>query len=218
MSRYGYTTESGVEIPPMIDMIDGGGPGQSGSRFEGGGIMSLLANLVAEPYGSVRPRPGYVEEEMVMRGGPGSEDATVSTTGPSLDEISPRAATEEDVVILQRVGGPEYFDIQPGDLLSINEVQMIEEARSAPAPAPAPAAPMMSAPTMAAPSVSSGGIAPFGVDPRLAAPRTPPALPAPAYSGAIPGPAGVPSTLEEIERMRINPQSPDFTFGAFGGP
>jgi len=207
MSRYGYTTESGVEIPPMIDMIDGGGPGKSGSRFEGGGIMSLLANMIADPYGSVRPRPGYVEEE-----------AAVSTAGPSLDEISPRAATEEDVAILQRVGGPEYFDIQPGDLLSINEVQMIEDARAAPAPAPAPAAPMMSPPRMPAPTVSTGGIAPFGVDPRLAAPRTPPALPAPALGGAIPGPAGVPSTLEEIERMRINPQSPDFTFGAFGGP
>ena len=49
MSRYGYTSESGVEIPAMIDMINGGGPGRSGDRFEGGGILSALANILARP-------------------------------------------------------------------------------------------------------------------------------------------------------------------------
>ena len=34
------------------DMFDGGGPGQSGDRFEGGGLLSLLANLIATPRGS----------------------------------------------------------------------------------------------------------------------------------------------------------------------
>lgn len=59
MPQYGYTTAGGEEISPFIDMINGGGPGRSGERFEGGGIMSLLANLVASPYGSQRQRPGH---------------------------------------------------------------------------------------------------------------------------------------------------------------
>ena len=36
----------------FLDMIDGGGAGQMGDRFEGGGLLSTLGNLVATPYGS----------------------------------------------------------------------------------------------------------------------------------------------------------------------
>lgn len=34
------------------DMINGGGPGKSGSRFEGGGLISDLGNLLFTPFGS----------------------------------------------------------------------------------------------------------------------------------------------------------------------
>lgn len=36
----------------FMDMIDGGGKGRMGDKFEGGGIFSALANLIATPYGS----------------------------------------------------------------------------------------------------------------------------------------------------------------------
>ena len=36
----------------FLDMIDGGGAGKMGDKFEGGGIFSALANIVAKPYGS----------------------------------------------------------------------------------------------------------------------------------------------------------------------
>lgn len=36
----------------LRDMFDGGGKGQSGPRFEGGGILSAAANAVARPAGS----------------------------------------------------------------------------------------------------------------------------------------------------------------------
>ena len=39
----------------FMDMIDGGGTGRMGDKFEGGGIFSALANLVATPYGSEDP-------------------------------------------------------------------------------------------------------------------------------------------------------------------
>jgi hypothetical protein len=39
----------------FLDRIDGGGRGQSGDTFEGGGLLSLLGNLLASPYGSQNP-------------------------------------------------------------------------------------------------------------------------------------------------------------------
>ena len=36
----------------FLDMIDGGGAGQMGDEFEGGGLYSVLGNLVGSPYGS----------------------------------------------------------------------------------------------------------------------------------------------------------------------
>ena len=35
----------------FLDMIDGGGAGQMGDKFQGGGLYSVLGNLVASPYG-----------------------------------------------------------------------------------------------------------------------------------------------------------------------
>lgn len=36
----------------FLDMLDGGGAGQMGDEFEGGGLLSVLANMAASPYGS----------------------------------------------------------------------------------------------------------------------------------------------------------------------
>jgi hypothetical protein len=40
----------------FLDMIDGGGAGQMGGEFQGGGIFSEIANMIATPYGSEDPR------------------------------------------------------------------------------------------------------------------------------------------------------------------
>ena len=39
----------------FLDMIDGGGAGKMGGEFQGGGILSQIANLIATPYGSEDP-------------------------------------------------------------------------------------------------------------------------------------------------------------------
>lgn len=36
----------------FLDRFDGGGMGKSGEKFEGGGLLSMLSNLFADPYGS----------------------------------------------------------------------------------------------------------------------------------------------------------------------
>jgi hypothetical protein len=39
------------------DMFDGGGMGQSGQSFEGGGLLSMIANMIAKPRGSQQGQP-----------------------------------------------------------------------------------------------------------------------------------------------------------------
>jgi hypothetical protein len=39
------------------DMFDGGGAGKSGAEFEGGGLLSLIANAIGKPLGSQRRQP-----------------------------------------------------------------------------------------------------------------------------------------------------------------
>ena len=39
------------------DMIDGGGAGRSGQSFEGGGLLSMIANMIAKPRGSQQGQP-----------------------------------------------------------------------------------------------------------------------------------------------------------------
>lgn len=40
---------TGKRFTGLIDMLDGGGAGASGDRFEGGGLLSILGNLFAKP-------------------------------------------------------------------------------------------------------------------------------------------------------------------------
>lgn len=48
----------------FLDMIDGGGAGQRGNQFEGGGIFSMLANLMPiNPYGSEDPTRRRARDE-----------------------------------------------------------------------------------------------------------------------------------------------------------
>lgn len=40
---------TGPRFTGLMDMLDGGGAGASGDRFEGGGLLSILGNLFAKP-------------------------------------------------------------------------------------------------------------------------------------------------------------------------
>ena len=60
---YGYETAGGDRVTALRDMFDGGGAGRSGEEFEGGGILSLIANLLASPYGSERERTAGIIDQ-----------------------------------------------------------------------------------------------------------------------------------------------------------
>ena len=51
LSALGRGTDlQGNRFTGLLDMIDGGGGGKSGDRFQGGGLLSILGNLFAKPY------------------------------------------------------------------------------------------------------------------------------------------------------------------------
>jgi len=47
--RYGYNDAEGNRVSALRDMFNGGGPGQSGSTFKGGGIISDIGNAMGGP-------------------------------------------------------------------------------------------------------------------------------------------------------------------------
>jgi len=54
MFGYGYGGDAGGDgrVSALIDMINGGGAGRAGQKFEGGGLLSMLGNVLAQPYGA----------------------------------------------------------------------------------------------------------------------------------------------------------------------
>jgi len=83
LGGYGYNNAEGNRVGALRDMFDGGGRGQSGPRFEGGGMFSAAANAVARPSGSrdrgepdMRTGVGGFARDMVDGGGFGQSGPT----------------------------------------------------------------------------------------------------------------------------------------------
>ena len=67
------------------DMFDGGGAGASGSTFQGGGILSSIANMFFKPYGS-------------------QVDPSVRPQMPSAMPVAPQISAKADAVPLEYSG------------------------------------------------------------------------------------------------------------------
>ena len=83
LGGYGYNNADGNRVGALRDMFDGGGRGQSGARFEGGGMFSAAGNAVARPSGSrsrgeqdMRTGVGGFARDMVDGGGFGQSGPT----------------------------------------------------------------------------------------------------------------------------------------------
>ena len=82
----------------FLDRIDGGGMGQSGDTFEGGGLLSMLGNLFASPYGSQNPdrrarRDAFYAGQM---GEPMAASGFNSTPVRTVGEMRPKPPTEAE--------------------------------------------------------------------------------------------------------------------------
>ena len=89
----------------LIDLIDGGGAGRSGESFEGGGLLSILANALMRPY-------GYENRLRDRKNGTGRAVTT------SVDELMRQRAAMRDMErqrgLLQNLQDPRNQDYASG--------------------------------------------------------------------------------------------------------
>ena len=70
----------------LLDMINGGGANAEGNEFEGGGLLSVIANALATPYGSSdRMRDDMQAQRPVARPTGGFGNGASNPAIPSLD-------------------------------------------------------------------------------------------------------------------------------------
>ena len=82
--KFGYG-----EVAPIIDMINGGGAGRAGQRFEGGGLLSELGNALFRPYG-FEERMGQVRPQARPMQAPMQPPMPPLTYGPQNPRRAPQ--------------------------------------------------------------------------------------------------------------------------------
>jgi hypothetical protein len=74
----------------LLDLINGGGIGAAGDKFEGGGLLSVIANAIATPYGSEdRMRNAMREQRPMARQTGGLGNGSIASTDPASPQLSP---------------------------------------------------------------------------------------------------------------------------------
>jgi len=98
----------------LLDRFDGGGMGKSGGKFEGGGLLSMLGNLLADPYGS------YDEDRMESRNqfynAQGDAVAPPSLLAPKSGNRAAPTATSNNQTVSARPAPPtdaQRFGLNP---------------------------------------------------------------------------------------------------------
>ena len=88
----------------LLDMINGGGADAEGDKFEGGGLLSAIANAIATPYGSEdRMRNAMQEQRPMARPTGGSGNGSIASTDPASPQLSP----------LEMFGGQQPAEYSP---------------------------------------------------------------------------------------------------------
>jgi hypothetical protein len=95
----------------LMDMFDGGGAGRSGATFQGGGLLSALANRFAKPIGSQRRSSENLSNmiNQLQSGG---------MSNKSIPNIIDMTGEVED---LSGVGIPEKINVSELDDISFKE-------------------------------------------------------------------------------------------------
>jgi hypothetical protein len=88
--RYGYTDAQGNRVSAARDMVDGGGPGRYGDRFQGGPVSGLLNAVGARPAG-YRARQEAAGPDMGMAEAMAAPALTGTT--PATTAVTPPAPT-----------------------------------------------------------------------------------------------------------------------------
>ena len=164
----------------FIDMIDGGGAGTMGGKFEGGGIFSMLANALATPYGSEdEERKRRVRQ---MRG----------LLAPD-ESIAPKAAPRPTAT---RNGGTGRTQVRP----------QARPVQSMPFGSTPVGGGMPAAPSMTFGNIPVGGGMPAAPAQNMARPEMPAGGMPQAARAALQGPSpqsGMPTVMTDDDAFRI---------------
>ena len=140
---------TGKRFTGLMDMLDGGGAGASGDKFEGGGLLSILGNLFAKPLEAQQN-----VEDIAAR------TSARSALRPKLRPEGLLSEAQKEQIVMDQIVNPDVYNIGQGG----------EFAGSMLAPsAPAPSYANMfmgeagrGAPDMPRPSATTAALSPTG--------------------------------------------------------
>jgi hypothetical protein len=119
----------------LIDMIDGGGAGRAGDTFEGGGIISALANAFAKPYGyedRLRDRKNNTGRAIMtavdsLRSSPRPQMRPSEPAGPSINPANAYVLTPPSAIDMpynQSMGIEGYNMPMSQDVIDLPEISV----------------------------------------------------------------------------------------------
>jgi hypothetical protein len=119
----------------LIDMIDGGGAGRAGDTFQGGGILSALANALARPYGyedRLRDRKNNTGRAIMtaidsLRSSPRPQMRPGEPAGPSINPANayvPTPPSAMDMPYNQSMGIEGYNMPMSQDVIDLPEISV----------------------------------------------------------------------------------------------
>jgi hypothetical protein len=130
--RYGYTDAEGNRVSAARDMVDGGGPGRYGDRFQGGPFSGLLNAVGARPAG-YRARQEAAGPDMDMAEAMAAPAMTGTT--PATTAVMPPAPTIPPVTTTPSNAFPGMYVSNYMSWLSPSENPAFAGSGMTPAPA-----------------------------------------------------------------------------------
>jgi hypothetical protein len=130
--RYGYTDAEGNRVSAARDMVDGGGPGRYGDRFQGGPFSGLLNAVGARPAG-YRARQEAAGPDMGMAEAMAAPAMTGTT--PATTAVMPPAPTIPPVTTTPSNAFPGMYVSNYMSWLSPSENPAFAGSGMTPAPA-----------------------------------------------------------------------------------
>ena len=94
---------TGKRFTGLMDMLDGGGAGASGDRFEGGGLLSILGNLFAKPL------EAQDNVERIAR-----ETTERSVLRPKLRPEGLLSDAQKEQIVMNQIVNPDVYGIGQG--------------------------------------------------------------------------------------------------------
>jgi len=104
----GGRAATGKRFTGLLDMLDGGGAGASGDKFEGGGLVSMLGNLFAKPL-EAQERVEEIAERTSARD---SDSSPRPVLRPNMTMGTP--ITEYSDSLLAPIVNPDVYGIGEG--------------------------------------------------------------------------------------------------------